>query len=226
MVPFLPELDRLGYTYCFLYTITNYPGDIEPGSPDVIKTTQLFNELSQLLGKNRVVWRYDPLILDDRQLSISWHKENFRYLTGLLSGATEKVIVSIIDPYKQTKTGLGNGTTNVSYHPDDYFELLEWMSELADQEGLIMQSCAESMIRAPKVEMGACIDAYLMEKLSGKKTSKAKHTQRKGCLCHRSIDIGAYNTCIFGCKYCYATKDHELAKRNYQQHQPDAPYIV
>lgn len=226
IIPSLDELNRLGYAYCFLYTITNYPRAIEPGRPDLKKTIAVFKTLSEKTSKKHVIWRYDPIILNQRDLSESWHKDNFKYLVDRISGLTEKVIISIVDPYKQTKNGIGHREDGVYYAYSDYLGLLEWMVEIAHKAGLFVQSCAEEGVHIPGILKGACVDAYLMDEISGKKTSKAKHVQRKGCLCHRSVDIGAYNTCIFGCRYCYANQDHKRALVNNKAHHPAVPLLI
>lgn len=46
---------------------------------------------------------------------------------------------------------------------------------------------------------------------------------RAGCHCIESRDIGAYDTCINGCRYCYANTDDRLALENYKRHDPDSP---
>ncbi|MGC8834391.1 MAG: DUF1848 family protein, partial [Armatimonadota bacterium] len=37
--------------------------------------------------------------------------------------------------------------------------------------------------------------------------------QRKACRCVVSKDIGWYNTCLFGCQYCYATRSSDKQRR-------------
>ena len=219
LMPHLEELDNLGFAYYFQYTVVNYPKNIEPHSPQLDKAIKTFAELSRRIGKNKVIWRYDPIIINTDGLDVSWHKENFRKILHELSEFTEKVIVSIVDPYEKTKRQIGDEQSGTQYEPNEYKDLLSWIVKQATGAGIIVQSCGEALLSVKGIEKGACVDANLMEHISGSKVSKARHNQRDGCLCHRSVDIGVNNTCGFGCKYCYAT-NHEQAVKAIRLHKP------
>ena len=49
---------------------------------------------------------------------------------------------------------------------------------------------------------------------------------REGCHCIESRDIGAYDTCPNGCRYCYANKSHQKALENYRLHDPKSPILI
>ena len=56
--------------------------------------------------------------------------------------------------------------------------------------------------------------------------SKNDPSQRKECGCVISRDIGMYDSCLFGCQYCYATQSFELAHRHHDEHNPQSPSLV
>jgi len=35
------------------------------------------------------------------------------------------------------------------------------------------------------------------------------------------VDIGAYDMCLFGCAYCYATNSRTVALKNHRKHNPE-----
>lgn len=63
MMERLSVLDRLGYPYYFQFTLTPYGADVELGLPHKNELVKTFRELSARLGPERVIWRYDPVLL-------------------------------------------------------------------------------------------------------------------------------------------------------------------
>ena len=221
--PHLKELDNRGYAYYFLITLLNYPREIEPRRPPLNKSIQAIHALAQTIGPERVIWRYDPILIGSEKIDRNFHVKNFSRLCKTLSPATRKVVVSIIDPYQKAVFSLKN--LNISFKPVDYEPLLLEMVQIAKSFGLMIQSCAEPLIHLPGIIPGRCVDASLMEAISGKKTSKAGHIQRKGCLCQKSVDIGVARTCLFGCRYCYASSLDNPPIRHFKTHDPSAPIL-
>ena len=50
--------------------------------------------------------------------------------------------------------------------------------------------------------------------------------QRPQCRCVESIDVGIYDTCTNGCKYCYATRSTGSARRKKELHDPASPLLI
>ena len=89
-------------------------------------------------------------------------------------------------------------------------------------------SCAEEIdLRGMGVLPGKCIDdAYIYKTFGLTVNEKKDPSQRKECGCVVSKDIGMYDSCLFGCQYCYATRSFDLAHRNHQQHDPQSPSLL
>ena len=49
---------------------------------------------------------------------------------------------------------------------------------------------------------------------------------RKECACLLGADIGAYNTCLHLCRYCYANYDADTVNANYARHDPTSPFLI
>lgn len=104
MMAHLHELE--GYPYYFQFSLTGYGRDIELNLPD--KRTVLipvFQHLSSRLGKERVIWRYDPILLNGRYTA-EYHVKAFEEIAGWLDGYTEKVVISFVDLYAKAKRNL------------------------------------------------------------------------------------------------------------------------
>jgi hypothetical protein len=205
---YLPKIDDLGYNYYFQFTLTSYGKDIEKNlahKPDIIET---FIALSERIGKNRVVWRYDPIILNAKY-SLDYHIKWFDYLCDKLNKFTEKCVISFIDimPYKF----LLNDTNRAQMYELTEVEIEEIagiISTIAKKYSLPVAACSESIDLAKYDFLhNKCIDDDLIKKIFHKTVSgKKDKSQRQGCGCVESRDIGTYNTCPQGCIYCYARK--------------------
>ena len=105
LFPFLPELDRLGYRYYFQFTLTPYGRDVEPGVPDRKQLVSDFIHLSERIGRDKVIWRYDPILFSD-SFDVRYHALQFRRLAERLAGHTEQCVISFADFYRKAAAAL------------------------------------------------------------------------------------------------------------------------
>ena len=226
-LPMLSRLEELnGYNYYFQFTLNSYGDDIEvnlPSKKDYI--IPAFQKLSTMIGKDRVIWRYDPILFSEKY-TMDHHIHYFRTLADKLSPYTEKCTISFLDEYKSIHKKLY--TMGVQY-PDtnQKTELAHQISEIAKSVGIVVDTCAEDIdLSRFGIGHASCVDKERLERLSGLKLSvKRDKGQRPECLCDSSIDIGSYNTCKNGCVYCYANfKSNEIEKNN-RCHDPKSPLI-
>ncbi len=220
LIKYLDELDGMGYKYIFLYTITGYPRELEENLPSLISVIDTFKKLSDKTGPERVIWRYDPIILSS-PTDEKYHVDNFRNIAGQLSGYTKRVIISFVDLYKKVQSRLTKlaNEKNVRFFDMDRntcSRLASGLEETGKNCEMEIQSCAEEIVLSSSGVMpGACIDsAYINKIFKLEIPFKKDPGQRKKCLCSRSIDIGAYNTCGYRCPYCYANTDFEKSLDN------------
>lgn len=218
MLPFLREIDDMGYQYYFQMTITDYEEEMETNLPSTAESMATFLLVSEMLGKERMDWRFDPLLLTEKY-TISYHLEKFEMMCEWLHGATTRCILSFLDSYK--------GGCFLEPEREDMEELAEGLSKIAKKYNLPLYTCAEKIdLSRFGIQHGACIDRDRIRSLIGYKLDLKKDPgQRKECRCAESIDIGMYDTCIQGCRYCYATGSLESAKKKYDQHDPDSPIL-
>ncbi len=227
LIPYLEELDERGFVYYFQYTVVGYPRGLDPKSPSLDSSIRTVHKLSNMIGKSRVVLRYDPIILNS-DITHKWHQDNFRKITSELADVVDKVVISIVDPYSHAKKRAGAKNETITYSIEAYQELLEMIVDEASKRGLKVQSCAEKNISNAEIEPGSCVDAVKIYSLKGYSIPKRLklHKQRDGCLCHTSVDIGVNNTCGYGCLYCYATKNHEKALETMKKHNPNWTSLI
>jgi len=209
--PFFPSLDRIerqGIPYYFLISLTDYPALLEPDTPSLNRMKAVLGELRERIGRCRIVWRYDPIVVSSIT-NLAYHKTHFPRLAGVMAGFCERVIVSYLDRYGKVTARLkrtGIDTDSAFCDPSRLLELNHRLLETAVASGLEIQSCAEPKTSAEVViPPGKCVDAALLNRLFGLTIPEAKDPgQRKWCGCQTSVDIGTYATCRFHCAYCYA----------------------
>jgi len=218
LLPYLAEIDKMGYDYYFQFTLTPYGREIEPNLRDKGDIAATFCELAGKIGRERALWRYDPIILNE-SLDISWHCEKFARLCDKLQNSTECVNISFVDLYAKLKTALIREITK-----PEMLEIGEKFAKIAENHGLEIRVCCENAnLTQFGVTQASCIDRTLIERICGFEIAGAPDkTQREGCGCIASVDIGAYDTCKHGCVYCYANRSAEAVLRRLQSCSPDS----
>jgi len=229
--PLLARIDELDATvlpYGFLFTLNRYPVELEPRLPPYRDRLASFRALAEHVGRERMVWRYDPIIVSDRT-PFDWHERNFQEMASDLEGATHRVITSFVDYYRKTERRLAS-LESEGWRFDRDVEnaagahaLMAGMAETCSHHGMSPQTCAETVdYTADGVPPGGCISEELVRACSGLGDERQKDPyQRDACLCLRSRDIGATDSCLHGCPYCYATRSHEAAQARHARHDPE-----
>ena len=221
MLDKLAQIEAMGYAFYFQFTLTPYGNTIERNLPQKTELISIFKELGQRFGSERLVWRYDPILLDATH-SIHWHYEQFYELSEKVHPYTRRCILSFIDPYKHI-TGRFQEVRR-----EEMIAVASGFSKIAEKYGLVLFACAEeTYLTECGVGRSSCIDQELIEKILGCGIRARKDVaQRPACACIESVDIGVYDTCINECAYCYATTSPKTALRRFENHAPDAPMLT
>lgn len=225
--PMLKRLNQLeNYNYYFQFTLTAYGSDIEKNLPSKNKVIiPAFQQLSKEIGKEKVVWRYDPIFINDRY-TIEYHCRYFEILASRLASYTEKCTISFIDLYRKTERSMRLlGIQTVA--SGQQMELLQRFVETAKKYNIYIDACAEAYDFSNLGVLPAhCIDRERFEKIGNYRLAAGKDKNQRGeCGCIESIDIGAYDTCQNGCLYCYANASQSRVDRNCRQHDPVSPLL-
>jgi hypothetical protein len=231
LMPYLDELDSRGYHYYFQFTILRYPREIDAHSPPAASAVEAFRELAGRLGPSRMVWRYDPVVFTG-MTPPAFHQKSFRRLAESLRGHTRRVVISIVDMYRKIEKRLkkleGTPAAVRSCDAGDFEALMRGLAEIAGENGMDIVSCAEETdLRPFGILPGKCVDDQVIAEAFGIEVPRTKDpAQRAACRCIGSRDIGMYESCLFGCQYCYATKSFDQAKVNFDSHDPKSPSLL
>ena len=224
--PILPRLREITdqYRTYFHYTITAYGRDIEPGVPSVEESIRTLIELEKIVGRGRIAWRYDPVLLTDTY-TVERHLETFAYMAEQLAPHIDRCIFSFVEMYKKLET---NMPELVPLTEDDKQHLAEGLGATAAKYGMRIQTCGTNGDYSRYgIRSSGCATLEILGRANGCEFRDIKHKgMREGCHCIESRDIGAYDTCLNGCKYCYANKSPQKARENYKLHDPASPLLI
>ncbi len=218
MIPYLDELHERGFSFMFLYTINNYPESLEPRVPPLSET---IGALEQLVVKYAVpvVWRYDTVVLGE-DLTPEWHVDNFGILCELSFRYVNTCIFSFCDYYKKTRRNMAKVFSNyLEPSQEEAVALAQQMAVQAKRRGIAFASCAHDIYVSDLIGKAHCIDPLVINGIVSAPEKKAAlaalkiQPTRKECGCVASRDIGAYDTCVHGCVYCYANSSVETATK-------------
>ena len=225
--PMLGKLGELaGYRQYWHVTITPYDRDIEPNVPPAGEVISSFRKLSGKVGKERTVWRYDPILLTET-FTPERHICAFRDMAEKLEGSTESCVISFIDLYKKT---IRNFPEAERVSNESQYSMAERMAKIGEQHGIYVSSCLEDPGLAKiGIDTSGCMTKEKLEKafnLKLKIPNIKTHQARQGCACLLGNDIGAYTTCPHLCKYCYANESPEAVIENRNKHDPHSPLLI
>lgn len=169
--PLLEHLDYLKEKniQCYIqYTLNDYETEgLEKGVPPLAQRIETFKILVDKLGKGRIIWRFDPMILTDK-IKIDELLSKIKNIGDQLKDYTEKLVFSFADiaSYRKVKFNLEkNGINYIEWNEATMNEFAEKLSAVNRERGWDFQlaTCGEKIgIEHYGIEHNRCIDEDLM----------------------------------------------------------------
>ena len=178
LIPYLNEFDKRKINYYFQYTLNDYEAEgFEPNLPKLNERIQTFKALSKRIGKEKVIWRFDPLIVTP-QLTPSLLLQKIRRVGEEIKGYTSKLVFSFVDvkAYKKVQNNLTkelsyfdkNTVEHAELQKEQIHEIAEGLSQIKNiwkSEGwdVTIATCGEAInLEQYAIEKNKCIDDNLM----------------------------------------------------------------
>ena len=218
------KLKRYGYETS-IENMVRYINDIA-GVRLICSFTSDIYRLAEMIGPERVIWRYDPVLLSPKY-TVDFHRQRFSQMAKALAGSTKRCVISFLDMYPSMQ----KEAARLGLRAPDRQEaetLAAYFADIAAHNGIKAETCAENIDLAHLgIAHGCCIDKALLEKIGGFKLHTKKDlNQRPFCGCCASVDIGTYATCPGGCVYCYANRGAAAAKNAFAAHDAHALLLL
>lgn len=224
--PILPYIESITgkYNTYFFYTITAYGKDVEPNVPSIDESIETLKHLASIVGKQRIAWRYDPVLLTDKYTK-NRHYQTFGYMTQKLAPYVDRCVFSFVDMYKKLKV---NMPELIVISENDKVDIARNLGNIAKKYNMLIQTCAtDADYNSFGILNSGCITSDILEKANNIKFKYVKHVgNRENCRCIETRNIGDYDTCPNGCKYCYANQNPYIAEKNYKKHNPNSEFIL
>jgi DNA repair photolyase len=217
IIPYLRKINSLGINFYFNYTLNNYEKEkLERNLPPLAFRINTFKQLSSEIGRDRVIWRFDPIILSkgqDEELLI----DRIVQIAEQIHGHTNKLVLSFVDySYKKVRRNLEQSSFEPFIPVKNQF--IKKLFEAIQAYHLEIFTCAEpEELDERFAKRNKCIDQEMISKLSANDKELIEFIdslktkgffkdkgQRRFCGCFFSKDIGRYNSCKYSCSYCYA----------------------
>ena len=235
----LSFFDKKKINYYFLFTLNDYP-EFELNLPALSTRIQTFKELSNLIGKEKVIWRFDPIIIC-KNISINEIIFRIENIAKQIHNYTEKLIISFVDlSYKKVQNNLRKYNFNITQITEyQKFKIAELLEQIGKKYQLTINTCAEKTdLSKFNIHHNKCIDDELIAKIAFRDKILMKHLlcekdiftkkiicqnakkdkgQRKYCNCIETKDIGFYDSCPHQCLYCYANKNFSKSTENFRK---------
>lgn len=222
MIQYIDEILEMGHNMIFQVTVNPYGRSIEPNVPDKSLIVEAFKEISKKIGKERTIWRYDPVIFDERH-NMLYHERKFRLLCSELSEYTERCVFSFLDMYPKFDK-LKSSPPLTSSSTIQREEFMRMIGNIAIEYGIkLSYCCASNDYQQYGIDNRGCIDRETMISLNIP-FEDVPGNIREGCKCVKNIDIGAYDTCTHNCVYCYAN-NISPEKRSSKTYDPDSEML-
>ena len=224
--PILKHIGDIDEKYNILcnYTITAYGKDIEPKVPSINQSIKTLKRLSDIVGSNKILWRYDPILLTEKY-TVEKHLETFEYMAEKISPLVYRCIFSFVDMYKKVEE---NMPEIIPFTDEDKVKLLKGIGEISKKYNLYTQTCATNEnYEKYGIHAAGCTTREILEQAHNVVYKNVKGTGiRENCQCIPSRDIGAYNSCLSECKYCYANRKPDIPKKVIKMHDEKSPLLL
>jgi hypothetical protein len=226
----LAELRRQGTPFAVQMTITGYPRSLDASTIAADEAIAQVKDIARRFGVAVPVWRYDPILVTSAT-GLDRHQANFARIARALRGSADEVVVSFTQLYAKTRANLARAAAAHGFtwrDPDagEKTELLRRLADIASENGLRLTLCTQPDLAVLGFAAASCIDGARLSRIAGREIAAKEKGNRPGCLCAESRDIGAYDSCVQGCAYCYAVRSSAAALRRRRRHDPAGEMLI
>jgi hypothetical protein len=215
-------LEERGIPFYLQMTHIGYHIDLEPRGLDSVDAMVAMGEVVERFGPGRINWRYDPIVFTDNY-GYYWHKGHFDWLCRTFTRYVDEVTISYVELYRKAEQKMewaGINYAGLQPNEEQMKSMTAELEHVAAQYGITLNVCSQKKAIGGAAKAAACVDANKLSAIAGRRIVAEKKGNRPDCGCAKSRDIGAYDTCLNQCAYCYACASIKLPQTNRRRHDP------
>jgi len=217
----IEEIEKIIPNLFFHFTIT---GNVilEPNVPNYTEAIKDFIFISKRYSPKNIIWRFDPICITDK-LSFSYYQDKFIKCAEKLQYYTQTCYISFANLYKKVLINFRKYTDQIPLEISQVEQrrFAYKLAEAVERYNIKLYACCNNYLLSEKVKKASCINGYYLANHFNIPIQIKPAATRKECACTKSIDIGAYDTCVHGCVYCYANLNKEKAEKFYKNFSLD-----
>ncbi len=167
----LSKIDAKNINYYFQFTLNDYVKEgLEPSVPKLEHRISTFKKLSQMIGKEKVIWRFDPLIMTEK-ISVENLIDKIYSVGNEIHNYTNKLVISFADIESYSKVQRNLTKSGIDYRDfdkDSMEQIAEAIQKINKEWGLEITTCAENInLNKYEIKHNKCIDDDLMIQIFG-----------------------------------------------------------
>jgi hypothetical protein len=168
--PFIKHIDtinKMGVGVLFQVTLNDYENEnLELNLPPLQQRITSLIQLSDLIGKEKVLWRYDPLILTNK-ITVDSLINKISSIGEVIYPCVGRLTISFLSPYRKVLRNL-NGLSVRDISVQDKNTIALGIRRCSQNWNLPVYSCAEPLdLSMYGINHGSCIDPALIVRCYG-----------------------------------------------------------
>lgn len=203
--------------HLFNFSVNSENADLEPNTISLDERFEQIKWICDMFGPYSLNIRFDPIVVYKKNSETYNNLSDFEKIVEFISSIGIEHLVFSFCLYNGnvSKNMKKNGLIPVDINLSEQKKIVDQLLSITAKYKVKLKACCMTSLvgygnQNGKVESSKCIDGNIVQMILDKKSIPIKLKQQKDkgqrieCNCITARDIGYYQSCPHGCRYCYA----------------------